>query len=269
MRSSLLCLTQTSRHVPSKLTQSQTRGQVPRGLKSRKETSGLLKQSWGECGQDFVLTTQQRLPRLQGRQTCCPRGRNFWWQPLSQATVLAWGYAPTMIWYKPECGHNLALVTGKVGAGQLVGNVPYMSPKLDFLPISSYQKSVCPHIIILWESPPYLKMTSPCLDPLLHSAFGTKPTPILSVPATSKNWKRMSWPGHDWQRLAIRCPVCEHGWDIMGHCRAPGPRAFGVASIIPCLGQAKELLWVILECLYSEVLHNLITINFCIFNYSF
>lgn len=90
-----------SRHVFSKLTQSQTRGQVPRGLKSKKETSGLLKQSWGKCGQEFVLTTQQRLPRLQGRHTFCPWGRNFWWQPLSQATVLAWGCSPTMIWYKP------------------------------------------------------------------------------------------------------------------------------------------------------------------------
>lgn len=95
------------------------------------------------------------------------------------------------------------------------------------------------------KDPHCLEMTSPCLGPpplssFLHNVHQKPPRPCYS-----KDGKKTFWPDHIPPRLAIQCPGCEHVWNITEPCGVPGPRVFKDAPVIPCLGQAKELLWVI------------------------
>ena len=166
-RSSLLCLKPMAGPVcPGSWLSLRHIAECQEGLSTRKETSDLLNGGWGECGQEPGLTTQTMLPRLQR------------FGPIQSA------------------GSTLPCWPGSwEGSGKFTGNNPYMSPKLDCPPVSHYQESVCPAVVILWHALLTLRWQAPGLVPSPTQPFCTMPTPSLPVPATSKTWKRMFWPG--------------------------------------------------------------------------
>lgn len=153
-----------------------------------------------------------------------------------------------MIWDNPECGQNLALVTGKMRRfwracrGQRLSECT-VRLAVGFRGRPVQPPSICGKAFLTW---------SPYLGPRLHPALCTVSTPVLPAPATAKHWRegcvratfRAGWP-------FTQCPGCQRRGPGQGgerregggrHHGVPRPRVFKAASLLPRSGRAKALL---------------------------
>lgn len=169
-----------------------------------------------------------------------------------------------MIWCDPEGGQNLAWVPGKArSSGPLVGS------KIRF---STY--FLCPEICLsngqaVVRRPSLRCDDKPSCSSLRHPAFCTKPTLLLPIPATPSTGRQCSGPDTfhpGWPSDTLFVSSSETSRGTVGRQNQERSKSL---PLIPVRVKQRSSCAEFTECLYSEVLHNLISINFCIFNYSF